>query len=325
MARNLDAKSTADDVLEGISLSGRRILVTGVSSGGGTEIARALVGHGAVVVGTVRNAVRAAEAVASIRAAAAPAGGNLELLELDLASLASVRAGADSLIANCHGFDAVIANAGVMATPFERTADGFEMQFGTNHLGHFVLINRIASLMKDGGRVVVVSSNGHRGADVDLDDPNYERTEYDRWGAYNRSKTANALFAVAFDARYRDRGIRASAVMPGTSMTPIMRHLSSQELEDVFGLIETDRAKAGVGSLELKSPEQLAATAVWAATTADMDAVGGKYLENCRVAPIDDVPGIRDGVMSYAINPGRAELLWKRSEELVGESFSVER
>jgi NAD(P)-dependent dehydrogenase (short-subunit alcohol dehydrogenase family) len=309
MTRTLDARSTAEDVLNGVSLTNRRIIVTGVSSGAGTEIARALVSHGAFVLGTVRDVQKANDTVADIATAAGSSGGRLELIELDLASLASVRAATDRLTVDCQQFDTVIANAGVMATPFGRTADGFEMQFGTNHLGHFVFINRTASLIRRGGRVVVVSSNGHRGADIDLEDPNYEQNEYDRWEAYNRSKTANSLFAVAFDRRHRGRGVRASAVMPGTGMTPIMRHLSPKEMEDVFGLIAADRNKAGVPALELKSPEQLAATSVWAATIADANEIGGKYLENCRIAHIDDVPGIRDGVMPYAIDPHRAELL----------------
>jgi NAD(P)-dependent dehydrogenase (short-subunit alcohol dehydrogenase family) len=167
------ANSTTDDVLSGKDLSGKRVLVTGVSAGLGVETARALAAHGAQVVGTARDLAKARRATAEVRAQAAN-GGGLNLVELDLASLESVRACAGALLADGRPFDAVIANARVMRTPFGHTADGFETQFGTNHLGHFVLVNRIASLIASGGRLVNVSSSGHRYSDVDLDDPNFE-------------------------------------------------------------------------------------------------------------------------------------------------------
>src|SRR3984893_14036147 len=192
MARPFGATSTTDDVLAGKDLSGKRVLVTGVSAGLGVETARALAAHGAKGVGAAREL---AKATAEVRAQAAD-GGALQLVELDLASLASVRACADALVADGRPFDVVIANAGVMRTPFGHTADGFETQFGTNPLGHFVLVNRIASLIAPGGRLVNVSSSGHRYSDVDLDDPNFERAPYDPVIAYGRSKTANILFAA---------------------------------------------------------------------------------------------------------------------------------
>lgn len=322
MATNpLDETSTADDVLSRRDLRGMRFLITGVSSGVGVETARSLVARGAAVVGTVRDVAGANDPTAPIRDAAREGGGELILETLDLAALGSVRACADVLMARGESFDALITNAGVMATPQGRTADGFETQFGTNHLGHFVLVNRIASLLRNRGRLVSLSSNAHRGSDVDLDDPNFERSPYDRWLAYSRSKTANALFAVAFDGRHRSRGVRGCAVMPGTSDTGLMRHLSKEDLDEVMAKIAADRAAAGVGPLRLKTVEEMAATPVWAAVVADGDAVGGLYLENCHVAEIDDAPGIRDGVMSYALDPRRAELLWARSEAWVGERF----
>ncbi|WP_202444863.1 SDR family NAD(P)-dependent oxidoreductase [Schauerella aestuarii] len=316
-----NATSTADDVLANVDLRGRRFLVTGVSSGVGLETARVLASRGAEVVGTVRDIAKADKDADSIRAAARQSGGSLQLIALDLASLASVRAGADGLLAAGALFDAVIANAGVMATPEGRTVDGFETQFGTNHLGHFVLINRIAALLRIGSRVVVLSSNGHRGADVDLDDPNFEHKAYDRWAAYGQSKTANALFAVEFDRRHRDQGIRAASVMPGTSDTPLMRHLGQEDLKAVFNQIASDRKAGGEAPLKMKTVEQMAATSVWAAIVADADDIGGRYLENCHVAEIDDVPGIRDGVMSYALDGERAKALWIKSEALVGERY----
>ena len=175
MTEKFGATSTTDDVLAGIDLRGKRVLVTGVSAGLGVETARALVAHGAHVTGAARDLAKAERATGQVRAAATSAGA-FELVALDLASLASARACADALVAKGEPFDLVIANAGVMACPFGHTADGFEIQFGTNHLGHFVLVNRIASLMRPSARLVNLSSSGHRYADVNLDDPNFEHT-----------------------------------------------------------------------------------------------------------------------------------------------------
>jgi NAD(P)-dependent dehydrogenase (short-subunit alcohol dehydrogenase family) len=217
--------STTDDVLAGIDLQGKRILVTGVSAGLGVETARSLAAHGAQVVGTARDSKKAEAATALVRSESTAKGASFEIVELDLANLKSVRACGDHLLEMGEPFDVVIANAGVMATPFGRTADGFETQFGTNHLGHFVLVNRIASLIRAGGRLINLSSAGHRFSNVDLEDPNFERTPYEPFVAYGRSKTANILFTVAFDKRHRDRGVRAAAVHPGAVQTELDRHL----------------------------------------------------------------------------------------------------
>lgn len=214
-ATSVGATSTTDEVLSGVNLHGKRILVTAVSAGLGVETARSLVAHGAHVIGAARDLNKARAATEQVRNDAAANGGSFVLEELDLANLKSVRACARALLAKGQPFDVVIANAGVMATPFGHTADGFETQFGTNHLGHFVLVNRIASLIRDGGRLINLSSAGHRYSNVDLDDPNFERTPYEAFVAYGRSKTANILFVVAFDKRHRDRGVRAAAVHPG--------------------------------------------------------------------------------------------------------------
>src|SRR4029450_647103 len=179
MSKVFGASSTTDEVLAGVDLRGKRMVVTGVSAGLGIETARALAAHGAHVVGTARDLAKAEAATAGVRQAAAAHGGAFELVELDLAHLQSVRRCAQTLLDQGALLDVIIANAGVMATPFGKTADGFETQFGTNHLGHFVLINRLAPLLRPGGRVVSLASAGHRFADVDLDDPNFERTEYD--------------------------------------------------------------------------------------------------------------------------------------------------
>lgn len=224
MTQLFGATSTTDDVLEGVDLAGRHILVTGVSAGLGVETARVLAARGAHVVGAARNLDKAREATGQVLAQAS-GGGSLELVELDLASLASVRSCADALLADGRPFDLIIANAGIMACPEGRTSDGFETQFGTNHLGHFVLVNRLATLMRAGSRLVNLSSAGHRFADVDLDDPNFDRTPYSEFIAYGRSKTANILFAVEFDRRHAARGVRATAVHPGGIQTELTRHM----------------------------------------------------------------------------------------------------
>ena len=220
MSGPFGATSTTDEVLAGVDLRGRRVLVTGVSAGLGVETARTLAAHGAHVVGAARDLGKAEAVLAAARAGAAN-GGGIEIVQLDLASLASVRACADALLAADQPLDLVIANAGVMATPFGHTADGFELQFGTNHLGHFVLVNRIAPLIPAGGRLVNLSSAGHRRADVDLADPHFDHTAYEPWIAYGRAKTANILFAVEFDHRHQGRGVRAAAVHPGGIRTEL--------------------------------------------------------------------------------------------------------
>ena len=313
MAAKFGATSTTEEVLAGIDLRGRRILVTGVSAGVGTEIARALAAHGAKVVGAARNLERAQAATEQVRAQAA-SGGDLEFIELDLASLASVRRCADSLLLAAEPFDVIIANAGLMAGPKVETVDGFESQFGTNYLGHFVLINRISGLLNPGGRVVMVSSAGHRRADVDLEDPNFIQTPYNEYIAYGRSKTATILFAVEFDRRHKGNGIRATALHPGAIQT-----------ETVKRMIEAlgDGKDAAVAAYDWKTVPQGAATSVWAACVAPADEIGARYCENCRVSEVLDDPAGKAGVRSYALDPERAKALWAKGEEMVGEQFSV--
>src|SRR3954454_10779389 len=256
MTKVFGATSTADDVLSGIDLRGKRILVTGVSAGIGVETARALAAHGAQVVGAARDLEKAEAATAQVRKDAAANGGSFELVALDLASLKSVRACAGRLIDQHEPFDAVIANAGVMATPFGHTADGFETQFGTNHLGHFVLVNRMASLIRDGGRLINLSSSGHRYSNVDLEDPSFEHTPYDPFVAYGRSKTANILFAVAFDRRHRESGIRATAVHPGGIQTELGRHLDAAQFDEILAQINRELAAAGKPPFQFKTIPQ---------------------------------------------------------------------
>jgi NAD(P)-dependent dehydrogenase (short-subunit alcohol dehydrogenase family) len=320
------ASSTTDEVLYGVNLQSKRILVTGVSAGLGIETARSLAAHGAHVVGAARDLKKAEAATAPLRRVAATAGGSFELVALDLASLKSVRERADALLAKGQFLDVVIANAGVMATPFGHTADGFETQFGTNHLGHFVLINRIAPLLRKGSRLINLSSAGHRFSNVDLDDPNFQRTPYDPFVAYGRSKTANILFAVAFDQRHRERGVRAAAAHPGVIQTELGRHMDRSRLEGMIKQMNDQLAAEGKGPFAWKTIPQGAATSVWAGIVAPAGEIGGRYCENCHVGEIvaDSavISGVSEGVRGYALDPNNAEALWKKSEEMVGESFS---
>jgi NAD(P)-dependent dehydrogenase (short-subunit alcohol dehydrogenase family) len=325
MVEVFGATSTTEEVLSGVNLHGKRILVTGVSAGLGVETARSLAAHGAQVVGAARDLTKAEAATSQVRKDAAAHGGSFELVELDLASLKSVRACTDKLLAKEEPFDVVIANAGVMATPFGHTVDGFETQFGTNHLGHFVLVNRIASLIRAGGRLINLSSSGHRYSNVDLQDPNFERTPYEPFVAYGRSKTANILFAVAFDERHRKRGVRAAAVHPGGIHTELGRHIDPSRIQGIIDQMNEQLAAEGKPPFQWKTVPQGAATSVWAGVVAPADEIGGRYCENCHVGYVVPehvtISAISEGVRGYALDPNTAEALWKKSEELVGESF----
>lgn len=321
MAKTFDAKSTTDDVLAGADVRGWRIFITGISAGIGTETARALLARGAHVIGTGRDIGKNAEL---LRDAAEQGGGSIDIIKMDLANLSSVRSVADHMVELGKPFNLVIENAGVMNTPFGRTEDGIELQFGTNFVGHFVLANRLAPLMHQGARLIVLSSSGHRFADVDLDDPNFERTPYDPAIAYGRSKTADALLAVAFDARHRGRGVRAAAVHPGVIWTELVRNMDAAAFEVEFEAMKARHLVEGNPPFELKSLSQGAATTLWTAVTADADLVGGKYCENCQVSEIltnADISIFTPGVLPYAVNPNRAQALWDLANELAGEDY----
>ncbi len=304
--------STTDDVLDGRDLTDVNVVITGTSAGLGVETARALAAHGATVVGVVRDVDKARGNLDAVGAT------GVDLYQADLALLSSIRAFTDSFFADGHDrIDVLIANAGIMACPQGTTADGFELQFGTNHLGHFVLVNRLMPLLLTGSpaRVIMLSSAGHRRSDVNLDDPGFERTPYDAWEAYGRAKTANVLFAVELDRRLRHRGVRAAAVHPGGIPTDLGRHLTEETMNV---LIET----RGERHFEWKTVPQGAATSVWAGFVADPDTIGGRYCEDCAVAPVITDSNDQPGVMGYALDPDTAAALWTISEELVGETFA---
>lgn len=329
MSEAFSKESTTADVLEGIDLSGTTMLVTGANSGLGLETARALAAAGAKVVITTRNPEKSAEALATLSAAVP--GATFESVEMDLGSLASVRAAADTVIERYPRLNAVIGNAGVMNTPLGRTEDGFETQFGVDHLGHFVFYNRIAPSLVAGApaRIVMLSSGAHFNSDVLWDDVNWERTDYDKFLAYGQAKTANALCAVAMDARLQSQGVKSYSVHPGVIETNLGRYMSAEDRAELIARMikrmggdPADIENMDLSSLPMfiKSVEQGAATSCWAATAESLDAHGGRYLADCQVAPV--VESYQpDGCMAYALDADAAERLWKLSEEMVGERF----
>jgi NAD(P)-dependent dehydrogenase (short-subunit alcohol dehydrogenase family) len=294
-----DVDTTTDAVLAGVDLSGQTIVVTGATSGLGRESARALASAGAKVVLTGRDDQKGVAAVEAV-------GHGATFHNIDLADLGAVRRGTDELLERIDRLDVLINNAGVMACPLLRTADGFEMQFGTNHLGHFLLTARLAPLAP--ARVVNLSSHGHMIGGVDLDDPNYERRDYDKWGAYGQAKTANVLFTRELERRFGDQGRHSYAVHPGMIATDLGRHLEPADFEYI-GSRTKDRPSDGP-STAFKTVETGAATQVWAATGDGIP--GGSYLADVAVC---------EQVAPHATDDGAAGRLWDLSEELVGEAF----
>jgi NAD(P)-dependent dehydrogenase (short-subunit alcohol dehydrogenase family) len=302
------AQSTAAEVVDGIDLSGRLAAVTGGYSGVGIETTRALVDAGATVVVPARRPDYAREQLAGID--------NVEVHDLQLDDLDSVRAFAERFLDSGRKIDLLINNAGVMASPLFRVGPGWEGQFATNHLGHYVLTNLLwPAIARDGGgRVIELTSAAHRISGIRWDDLQFERDPYDKWQAYGQSKTANSLFAVQLDQLGQDQGVRAFAVHPGGIMTPLQRHLSREEMQ-ASGWIDED----GKVLVQFKTPEQGAATTVWAATSPQLEGEGGVYCADCDIADIADSiqPG-GGGVMAHAVDPDQAGRLWEVSANLTG-------
>ena len=330
-------QSTTDEVLEGFDLTGRRAVVTGASGGLGEETARALAAHGADVVLASRDGAKLEAAAQRIRDSGVP--GTVTTQVVDLASLASVRAAAAELAAAYPAIHLLVLNAGVMAPPLARTAEGHELQFGTNHLGHFLLTLLLEPNLVAGApaRVVVLSSGGHRVSPVLWDDPDFEHTEYHNFTAYGQSKTANALFALELDRRLGDRGVHAWSVHPGVIMTELSRHLTAEDLQWMADRARASRGETGgdeaggdeaagdeagggpdLSAFEFKTVPQGAATSVWAATAPGLEAHGGAYLEDCSVAEASDDPARASGVQSWARDPEQAARLWDLSLRMVG-------
>ncbi|MEU8980816.1 SDR family NAD(P)-dependent oxidoreductase [Streptomyces sp. NPDC048309] len=301
------ARSTADDVLQGIDLSGKLALVTGGYSGLGLEATRSLTKAGARVLVPARRPAVAREALEGVD--------GVEVDELDLGDLESVRAFAERFLASDRLLDIVIDNAGIMACPETRVGPGWEAQFATNHLGHYALVNRLWPAIEPGGaRVVAVSSAGHHFSGIRWDDVHW-RHGYDKWEAYGQAKTANVLFAVHLDRLGRDSGVRAFSLHPGGILTPLQRHLAKEEMVERGWIDENGEPLNPEG---FKTPEQGAATEVWAATSPQLAGLGGVYCEDCDIAEPAPADGTRVGVRDYAIDPGQAARLWELSAELTG-------
>jgi NAD(P)-dependent dehydrogenase (short-subunit alcohol dehydrogenase family) len=301
---------SALDVVEGIDLSGKACVITGASSGLGRESARALAAAGAQVILAARNTEALAETAAWVQADVPDA--RTSTVHLDLTSLASVRSAATEIRDMAPAIHILMNNAGVMFTPFSRTLDGFEIQIGTNHFGHFELTRLLAPQLAaaQGARLVILSSGGHALGDVHFDDPNWERREYDKFVAYGASKTANILHAKEADRRLQELGIRAYAVHPGTVATSLARYMSKSDFSQLRKIAIADSAERGESSdgyLDFTTPEFGAATQVWAAVSPELADRGGLYLEDC---------GISETIAPHADDAERAAELWVLSEKL---------
>jgi NAD(P)-dependent dehydrogenase (short-subunit alcohol dehydrogenase family) len=319
------SETTTDEVLEGIDLSGRRIVITGTSSGLGEESTRALAAKGASISMAARDPGKNAAAADRVRERVP--GADLETRSLDLTSLASVRAFAEGFLADHDRIDVLINNAGVMCCPRGTTADGFEMQLGTNHLGHFLLTVLLAPALEKAApsRVVALSSGAHGICGIDFEDPMFERRAYDPWLSYGQSKTANALFALDLDRRLRERGVSAYAVHPGMILTALGRHLTEETMRQMQERMR-ERAEAQgeavdeSGGMKFKTVESGAATQVWAATAPELADHGGAYLADCQVGVVGGNVSAH-GVEPHARDPEAALRLWELSEKLVGASL----
>jgi NAD(P)-dependent dehydrogenase (short-subunit alcohol dehydrogenase family) len=301
-----DAESTAAQVIEGIDLTGKRTIVTGSASGIGVETARALASAGAEVTLAVRNVEAGDRTAAEI----IESTGNKQVLvaPLDLADQASVAA----FVAAWNGpLHILINNAGVMAAPLMRTPEGWEMQFATNHLGHFALATGLhdALALAGNARVVSVSSSAHHRSPVVFEDIHFERREYEAWSAYGQSKTANVLFGVEATKQWASDGITVNALMPGGIRTNLQRYVSEDELDRL-------RAAAGAATAKWKTPEQGAATSILVATSPLLDGIGGRYFEDCNEALVGELSA-RNGVAAYALDPEAAARLWHVSLEML--------
>ena len=299
---------TTLEVVEGVDLTGKNCYHRCIS-GAGAESARALAATGAHVILAARNMEALRDAAAWIRAEVPDAA--TSTVELDLTTLASVRIAAAAIQDLAPEIHVLMNNAGVMFTPFSRTADGLEIQFGTNHLGHFELTRLLAPQLVEGARIVILSSDGHRMSDVDLDDPNWEQRVYDKFAAYGASKTANILHMVELDRRLRGRGVRAYSVHPGVVATSLVRHMTR---EDFASLMRLEPPDPGQQTLDVRRdflmPERGAATQVWAAVSKELADVGSVYLADCRV---------REDVAPYAVDEAHAAELWDLSERLCAD------
>lgn len=307
-----NAKSTAAEVIRGADLSGKSVVVTGGYSGIGIETVRALASAGASIVVPARDVAKAKDALAGLK-------GKIEIAAMDLGDLASVEKFARDYSAGRNALHLLINNAGVMACPETRIGKNWELQFATNHIGHFALTAALLPLLRaaSGARVVALSSTGHKISPIRWDDIHFQKGGYDKWVAYGQSKTANALFAVGLDAREKSNGVRAFAVHPGGIVTPLQRHLAKEEMI-ALGWLGPDGEISEMAKAMFKTPEQGASTTVFAATSAILDGRGGVYCENCDIANLagPDAPRWAE-VQPYACDEAEAARLWTATERMI--------
>lgn len=318
LGSGLGVHTSTIEALGGTDLTGKIVIVTGGYSGIGLATVRALAQAGATVIAPARTPEKAREALSGIA--------KVELESLNLFDPVSIDDFAQRFLDSGRPLDFLIECAGIMAVPLTRDARGYESQFAVNHLGHFQLTMRLwpALVAANGARVIVLSSRGHGFADLDLDDPQFERRPYDPTLGYNQSKTANVLFVRSLDRRGIPHQVRAFAVHPGTILdTGLTRHFEGNELEgigikiDADGKMDSTQFEANGGVI--KTTDQGAATTIWAAVSPMLDGMGGLYLEECDVARVvaADDPSA-DGVRPWAIDDVAAEKLWAISEKLTG-------
>jgi NAD(P)-dependent dehydrogenase (short-subunit alcohol dehydrogenase family) len=314
--RKFGFESTASEVVAGLDLSHVSAIVTGASGGLGAETARALAERGARVTLTARDVAKGEAAAEKIRKSTGNA--RVDVLPLELMSRDSVRAFAKDFSSRHKKLNVLINNAGVMACPLARTAEGWESQFATNHLGHFLLTGLLTPLLVASApsRVISVSSRGHRFSPVIFDDIHFERRPYDKWSAYGQSKTANVLFAVELDRQLAARGVRANALHPGGIVTELGRHLTNDDIVELM-------SRAPGGKMDWKTPEQGAATSTWGATAPELEGKGGLYLDDCQIASVRKSEDDASGYEAYARDEAAAKRLWTVSEEHVGEKFAA--
>ncbi|MEO1015515.1 MAG: oxidoreductase [Pseudomonadota bacterium] len=309
------AKSTASEVLDGVDLTGKNAIVTGGYSGIGLETVRALAGAGARVTVPARDVAKAEKALGAV-------AGDIEIADMDLADISTVKRFTADYEATGRGLHILINNAGIMACPETRVGPGWESQFGVNHLGHMAMTVELVPVLKraEGARVVALSSTAHIRSDVHWDDPHFKSHPYEKWDAYGQAKTANALFAMGVDARGQGIGVRGFSVHPGGIFTPLQRHLPDEEIV-ALGWKNADGTIPDAIQQMFKTPEQGASTTVWAATSPQLDGKGAVYCENCDIAQLATEASQRwEHVREWACDPERAERLWAMSEDMLAEA-----
>ena len=315
--------TTTDEVLEGIDCTGKRAIVTGASGGLGEETARALASKGASVTIAARDIPKAEAAAARIKESTG--NPNIDVGEIELSVPNSVRAFAADWLGKNDKLDLLINNAGVMACPLDRTKEGWEMQFGTNHFGHFLLTNLLMPAIRAAApsRIVNLSSAAHRNSDVHFDDIHFNNRDYDKWDSYGQSKTANILFSVELNKHLAASGITANAVHPGGIQTDLGRHLTPEDIQALMSRIQERSGGDETPEFKFKTIPAGAATSVWAATSPDLEGNGGNYLEDCHIAQIVTTEASPDGVELYALNEESAAELWAVTEDALGERFDL--